>query len=230
MTSKTTSSETKSPQSHQDLMTWSSLKFWEKPDWLKVQDVLKNEKDKYVPSANLIFRPFIETPLHTVKVVLMAREPYDGLFHDPDGLAYSCVDPVERLKDLPEELVGLLRAIHKSTGKEPKSGDLTKLARRGVLLWNCLLTAPRASYGHSHIGLWYSLTTEILETLYLRNPKTIFCFENNIPVIYRKVLPDDAITFVYPKPGSAQFDSFHLLDNINNALSAMNRDRIDWRL
>ena len=83
-----------------------------------------------------IFNCFKYTPLDQVKAVILGQDPYhnEGQAH---GLCFSVQDGVEP----PPSLVNIYKELHDDVGCPiPKSGNLTKWAKQGVLLLNTALT------------------------------------------------------------------------------------------
>lgn len=218
--------------------TWDTLDFWNSLSWKKAQEFLKNNPD-FVPPRAKIFRPLIETPLHKVKVVMCAREPYNGLFTDPDGFAYSTEDVVDRVSLLPEPLVGLFKDLKDSYESKKligpynirdfKHGSLRKWARQGVLLINTQWTTNRAGYGQSHLGLWSSLTMNVLSVVADERPDAVFVFDSRVPKLYRDWLAKKKVNvIVMPSPDMALFEGFHVFSRINNHLVDTGQEPIDW--
>ena len=89
---------------------------------------------------NLGFRRVVlsrETPLEEVKVVIFGQDPY----HEPNqamGLSFSVPDTTK----VPPSLVNIYKEIEMEYSSQFKNrgGDLTYLAKQGVLLLNTILT------------------------------------------------------------------------------------------
>lgn len=120
-----------------------------------------------------VFRPLIETPFNKVKVVILGGEPPSLL--ECEGFAYSYPKVVSDVNTLPGVLQNIFEEYEHDLGyPQPKTGRLKKWADNGVLLWNEVPTT-RIGFPRSHANIgWDKLTLEILETLYLINPNTVF--------------------------------------------------------
>ena len=90
------------------------------------------------------------------KVVIIGQDPYHQ-HGQANGLAFSVK---EGMKIPPS-----LRNIFKELGKtNNESGDLTYLAKQGVLLLNTTLTVRQSSPG-SHVKIWKGFTKKLIENL-----------------------------------------------------------------
>ena len=123
---------------------------FKKPYYKRLYDKVNSEyhTGRVFPPAQDIFNAFHLTPLHEVKAVILGQDPYinEGQAH---GLCFS----VKAGNDLPPSLVNIYKEIHDDIGCDiPKSGDLTKWAKQGVLLLNTVLTV-RAHQSMSHLQM-----------------------------------------------------------------------------
>jgi len=88
------------------------------------------------PSRELIFNAFFLTPLENVKVVVIGQDPYHEV-GQAMGLAFSVPNSCK----VPPSLMNIFKEIEIEFGKPcEKLGDLSYLARQGVLLVNTILT------------------------------------------------------------------------------------------
>ena len=114
------------------------------------------------PLRENMFNAFKLTPLKNVKVVIIGQDPY----HEPNqamGLSFSVPKGVK----LPPSLVNIYKEIENEydTKMDMFNGDLTYLAKQGVLLLNSILTV-RAHEPMSHNIKEYRLFLEdVLTTL-----------------------------------------------------------------
>lgn len=155
------------------IKTWDDLSFWQSDAWNKIRNRL-DEEDKwgrlYNPKRELLFAALDATPLSEVKAVLVAQDPYPRP-HLATGLAYS----VPRgTNPLPPTLANVLEEYSNDLHYPyPKHGDLACWARRGVLLWNSLLSVGGEPLSHNWVE-WHSLTAEVLEA----------CDRADIPMVF----------------------------------------------
>lgn len=212
----------------QGAQTWSDLNFWTGMSWKTLQKRIKTDIETIQPDPRLIFRPFIETPLHTVKVIILGREPYVHNDEFNDGLAWSA--PTTKNAPRPLALDNMLTEAVRDVGiKEPATGSLKPWARQGVFLWN---TIPMSKRGHPYHYLsagWWHLTKEIIETAYLTNPNVVVVTFEHIPTNYVDSLPKENV-ITLPTPSKGAFFFSNLYSNINKRLEAAGSRPINWSL
>ncbi len=114
------------------------------------------------PPRELLFNAFKLTPLDKVKVVIVGQDPY----HEPGqamGLSFSVPEGIK----VPPSLVNIYKEIAQEYNckMNMSSGDLTYLARQGVLLLNSILSV-RAHQALSHnIEEYRMFLAKVLEVL-----------------------------------------------------------------
>lgn len=127
-------------------------------------DQAYQEKSVY-PPRHLMYRAFELCPINQLKVVMIGQDPY----HQPgqaNGLAFS-VNPGVKL---PPSLINIYKEISDDLGVKMnfQSGDLTYLAKQGVLLLNSLLTVEDSQpLSHQKIGydIFFEHVFQFLESL-----------------------------------------------------------------
>ena len=136
--------------------------------WEKVSH--EYESQNIYPPKSLIFNSFYQTPLDTVKVVIMGQDPYHGP-GQAHGLSFSVNQGVAippSLKNIYKELAADLNI------KPPQHGCLLSWAHQGVLLLNATLTV-KESAPKSHYGLgWETFTDHIVEFLGKQDRPLVF--------------------------------------------------------
>lgn len=218
----------------QTTITWRHLNFFTSQEWANIQKTLK-ETNNLIPAKKDIFRPLIETPFNRVKVVILGHEP--ASMRPTDGLAYSFPKTVSGPTE--ESFApGVLQTIfeeyeHDLGYSYPKTGNLLRWAKQGVLLWNETPTTVRARpRAHFNIG-WVKLTLEILETLYLVNPDTVFILWTPNRDKWIDVLPEKAKivdTGVPSLVNNSDFWGSSPFTKANAMLEAAGKAPINWRL
>ena len=114
------------------------------------------------PPRELLFNAFKLTPLNKVKVVIVGQDPY----HEPGqamGLSFSVPNGIK----VPPSLVNIYKEIadEYNCKMNYSSGDLTYLAKQGVLLLNSILSV-RAHQAMSHnIEEYKIFLSEVLKLL-----------------------------------------------------------------
>ena len=140
---------------------------------LKLNDFLNKEYRDYTcyPPRELLFNAFRLTPLDKVKVVIVGQDPY----HEPDqamGLSFSVPKGVK----VPPSLVNIYKEIAQEYNAKMDftSGDLTYLAKQGVLLLNSILSV-RAHQAMSHNTEEYKMfLARVLEVLDKQTTPIVF--------------------------------------------------------
>ena len=92
------------------------------------------------PPKERVFQAFEETSPQTLKAVILGQDPY----HEPGqamGLSFS----VPKGTPLPPSLQNIYKEMNDDLGitRDPRSGDLTGIAREGVLFLNAYLAVKR---------------------------------------------------------------------------------------
>ena len=114
------------------------------------------------PPRELLFNAFRLTPLDKVRVVIVGQDPY----HEPGqamGLSFSVPKGIK----VPPSLVNIYKEIAQEYNCQMNysSGDLTYLAKQGVLLLNSILSV-RAHQPMSHNNEEYKkFLASVLEVL-----------------------------------------------------------------
>lgn len=157
--------------------TWKEMlrDEFEQPYFEKLIEFVKEEyKCKKVhPPGKLIFSAFDLCPFNKVKVIILGQDPY----HRPNqanGLSFSVNDGVTT----PPSLLNIYKEIKSDLGKDiPKSGNLERWAKQGVLLLNSTLTvlAGDSSQAGSHKGKgWEEFTDSVIEILSKQKENLVF--------------------------------------------------------
>lgn len=127
------------------------------------------------PSAENLFYAYRMTPYENVKAVIVGQDPY----HQPNqahGLAFS----VKENTPFPPSLRNIFTELKNDLGIPfPKSGDLTKWAKEGVLLINTILTVRESQPGsHKNCG-WAEFTSRVIELLNQKRDPVVFILWGN---------------------------------------------------
>ncbi|MDO5664432.1 MAG: uracil-DNA glycosylase [Bacteroidia bacterium] len=145
---------------------------FEKPYFKSLTDFVRQEYSTRTiyPPAKLIFNAFDECPFDKVKVVVVGQDPY----HEPGqahGLCFSVNDGVQ----IPPSLVNIYKEIHEDLGTPiPKSGNLERWSKQGVLLLNATLTVRAHQAGsHQHKG-WEEFTDSAIYHLANERENLVF--------------------------------------------------------
>lgn len=215
-------------------MKWDSLfKELEKNKYMKdLYAFLDKEYENTLvyPIKEKIWDAFKLTTLENLKVVILGQDPY----HDKGqamGLAFS----VPKECPLPPSLKNIYKEICYEYGSNmPHDGDLTYLAKQGVLLLNVNLTV-RAHKPLSHkIKEYDLLAKDIILFLDSLEQPIVFMFWGGFAKKYTKLVNNQnhlVLTASHPSPLSANkggwFGNNHFLQ-ANKYLKMHGIDIITW--
>lgn len=134
----------------------------------KIREASKEEE--ILPSTDLIFNAFIQTPLDKVSVVILGQDPYPNPAY-PNGLAFS----VRSGNKTPGSLLNIFRELNSDLGGPlRKNTDLSDWSQQGVLLLNSSLTVNAGKPG-SHVDFgWLSFTDSVISLLSQNKPNLVY--------------------------------------------------------
>lgn len=137
----------------------------DKSSFKKLEKFLDNEyKNKVIfPPRDDVFNAFKLTPLKSVKVVIFGQDPYPNE-GEAMGLAFS----VNKGVKVPPSLRNIYLEIIDEYGLNyeiPTNGDLTYLAKQGVLLLNSILTCEAHKPLSHNNELYLGFFKDVIEVL-----------------------------------------------------------------
>jgi len=144
---------------------------FEKPYFRKLKTFLLEEHrlNTVYPPINNVYSWSTLTPLDQVKVVILGQDPYHNV-GQAHGLSFSVLPPTKP--------PGSLKNIYKQLTLDypgfipPTSGDLSPIAKLGVLWLNTSLTV-RAHKAASHANKgWETFTAQVIRTVIDRESET----------------------------------------------------------
>lgn len=122
------------------------------------------------PPPKLIFAAFDACPIEQVKVVILGQDPYHGP-GQANGLAFSVNDGVA----VPPSLINIYKEIETDLGKpRPKSGNLERWAKQGVMLLNATLTVRAHQAGSHQKKGWEEFTDKVVNILNQHRNNLVF--------------------------------------------------------
>ena len=213
--------------------TWKSFINFEtkKPYFKKIKDHLisDNAEGKIVlPEPKNFFRAFDLCELNKVKVIIIGQDPYHtpGV---PNGLAFS----VNKNQKLPPSLINIFRELESDLGVKNSSGDLSAWSRQGVLLLNTSLSVCAGlPASHSNIG-WENFTNAVIEEIQ-KKKNMIFLLWGKHAQQKKALIQENnfILEAAHPSPMSANngFFGCNHFSKINNLLTSLGSDPIDWQL
>ncbi|MBQ8684683.1 MAG: uracil-DNA glycosylase [Clostridia bacterium] len=138
----------------------------------KIRRFLIEEYRNHVvyPDMYDLYNCFRFTPFSGVKAVILGQDPYhnEGQAH---GLCFSVQDGIQK----PPSLENIFKELKSDIGCDlPKSGNLTKWAKEGVLLLNTALTV-RAHQANSHAKCgWAWFTDSVIKLISDEKENVVF--------------------------------------------------------
>ena len=183
------------------------------------------------PPRKLLFNAFQLTPLKNVKVVIIGQDPY----HEPGqamGLSFSVPETVK----VPPSLINIYKEIadEYDTRINMDSGDLTYLAKQGVLLLNSILSV-RAHEPMSHNIKEYELFFEdVLEVLDKQKTPLVFMLWGSSARKYKKYLHNPShliLESAHPSPLAANRGGWFKNNHFRLANDYLKKNKvipIDW--
>lgn len=215
------------------MFTWNEF-FIEESKKEYYQNLMSFVDDEYnmkkiYPPRELIFSAFNLTPFNEVKVIIVGQDPY----HNPNqamGLAFSVPFGVK----LPPSLYNIYREIENEFNCiMPNNGDLTYLAKQGVLLINSILTVEE-NKPLSHANKGYEiLLSNVIKLLNDDNNPKVFILWGNSAKKLQKLITNPChlvLTSAHPSPLSAYngfFNNNHFIKT-NDFLLDNNLSPINW--
>ncbi len=122
------------------------------------------------PPGPLIFNAFDLCPFDWVKAVIIGQDPYHGQ-DQAHGLCFSVRDGVE----FPPSLINIFQEIESDLGIVlPRSGNLERWARQGVLLLNATLTVRAHQAGSHQNRGWEEFTDNVISLLNKEKRNLVF--------------------------------------------------------
>ncbi len=203
------------------------------PYFLELKQFLLEEKKHYVvfPPGRLIFNAFNLTPFDKVKVVILGQDPY----HDV-GQAHGLCFSVNEGTPHPKSLVNIFKELQNDIGfTVPKSGNLEKWAKQGILMINAILTVRAHSPGSHRNKGWETFTDAVIRKLSTDRDGLIFILWGAFAQ-EKSALIDTTkhriLRAAHPSPFSAHkgfFGCKHFSET-NEILRKMGKSEIDWSL
>ncbi len=203
------------------------------PYFAQLKEFLINERSSHMvyPTGRDIFNAFNLTPLPAVKVVILGQDPYHGP-GQAHGLCFSVPEGIQH----PPSLQNIFKEIRSDLGiNPPRSGNLTKWAKSGVLLLNATLTV-RAGQAGSHQGKgWETFTDAVIKAISDNRAGVVFMLWGNY-ARSKEVLIDSNRHFIlqapHPSPLSASrgFLGCRHFSSANIYLNSIGIQPVDWNL
>lgn len=191
---------------------------------------LYKEKEIF-PKQNDLFNAFKLTSFKDVKVVIVGQDPYHGI-NQAHGLAFSVQDGIK----FPPSLLNIFKELNEDLGISiPKSGNLTKWAKEGVLLINSVLTVEKDKpESHYHLN-WEYVTDNVLQTINDNKENVVFILWGKKAELKKEIITNKkhlVLIAPHPSPLSAYrgFFGSKPFSKTNVYLKQNNIQEINWKL
>ena len=206
---------------------------WNSPGYKKFMSIIdkKYSETTCFPEYNDIFNALKLTPYSKVKVVILGQDPYHGT-GEAHGLSFSVKDDIKK----PPSLKNIFKELHDDLGyPEPKSGNLEKWAKEGVLLLNSVLTVEKDKpASHKNLG-WENFTDAIIKKINEKDTPVVFILWGNFARSKKVYITNKKHLIIespHPSPFSAYTGFFGSkpFSKTNNFLIKNNIEPIDFNL
>ena len=201
--------------------------------YLKIRRFLIEEYNQHTVYTDMydLYNCFRYTQFKDLKVVLLGQDPYHNV-GQAHGLCFSVQDGIDK----PPSLENIFKELRTDIGCDiPKSGNLTKWAKEGVLLLNTSLSV-RAHQANSHSKCgWAWFTDSVIKLISEEKENVVFILWGG-NARSKKPLIDTAkhlvLESVHPSPLSAYNGFFGCkhFSKTNEYLTQNGLTPIDWDL
>lgn len=204
------------------------------PYFLSLAEFVKTEYKTHqcFPPGKEIFAAFDYCSFNDLKVVIIGQDPYHGV-GQANGLCFSVHDGISH----PPSLINIFKELEKDLGiPYPKSGDLSKWAKQGVLLLNATLTVRNSQAGSHQNKGWEQFTDTVISIISKEKEKVVFLLWGNYAKQKKKLIDitkHHVLMAGHPSPLSANrglwFGNKHF-SKTNFLLEQDGLLQIDWSL
>ncbi len=204
---------------------------FQKEYFTKLIEFVRNEyqTQRIYPPGKLIFNAFDQCPFNDVKVVILGQDPYHGP-GQAHGLCFSVNDGI----DFPPSLRNIFKEVQADTGATiPRSGNLERWAKQGVLLLNATLTVRAHQAGSHQRKGWEDFTDAAIRSLAENREHLVFILWGSYAIKKGEFIDPNkhlVLTSVHPSPLSASrgfFGNKHF-SRANSYLQQHGQEPIVW--
>ena len=205
---------------------------FEKPYFKELANFVKKEYTTTTcyPKGADVFAAFDYCNLNNLKVVIIGQDPYHGP-NQANGLCFSVKDEIAH----PPSLINIFKEISTDLKVEyPKSGNLERWAKQGVLLLNATLTVRAHEAGSHQKKGWETFTDEVIQQISKEKEDIIFLLWGGFAKKKAKLIDKSKHHILesgHPSPLSANrgywFGNKHF-SKTNELLSSLGKEIIEW--
>ncbi|APU11646.1 uracil-DNA glycosylase [Cellulophaga lytica] len=182
------------------------------------------------PATEDIFAAFNYSSFNTTKIVIIGQDPYHGP-NQANGLCFSVKDGIKH----PPSLINIFKELESDLNiPYPKSGNLERWAKQGVLLLNATLTVRAHEAGSHQKKGWETFTDTIIKKISDEKEGVIFLLWGGFAKKKSKLIDTKKhhiLTSGHPSPLSANrgywFGNKHF-STANTILKDSGKTLIEW--
>lgn len=203
-----------------------------KPYFKDLVEFVKSEYKQHqcFPPGSQIFNAFNHCHFDDVKVVIIGQDPYHGP-GQANGLCFSVADGLVH----PPSLINIFKEIEADLGiAYPKSGNLERWAKQGVLLLNATLTVRAHQAGSHQNKGWETFTDAVIKTISSEKQNVIFLLWGGFAKKKAKLIDTQKHNILnsgHPSPLSANrgywFGNKHF-SRANQHLESKGKAKVEW--
>ncbi|MCK0158204.1 uracil-DNA glycosylase [Cellulophaga sp. F20128] len=204
----------------------------EQPYFKELTDFVQQEyaTTTCYPAEKEIFAAFDWSNFDSTKVVIIGQDPYHGP-KQANGLCFSVQDTIPH----PPSLINIFKEIATDINVPyPKSGNLERWAKQGVLLLNATLTVRAHEAGSHQKKGWETFTDAVIQKISDEKEGIVFLLWGGFAKKKTKLIDvtkHHVLTSGHPSPLSANrgywFGNKHF-SGTNAILTSMGKDPIKW--
>ena len=145
---------------------------FDKPYFKELTNFVKEEYESTTcfPKGNQIFEAFNLCDFDDLKVVIIGQDPYHGV-GQAHGLCFSVNEGIKH----PPSLINIFKEINTDLNiSYPKSGNLERWAKQGVLLLNATLTVKAHNAGSHQKKGWEQFTDAVISKISKEKENVVF--------------------------------------------------------
>jgi uracil-DNA glycosylase len=183
-----------------------------------------DEKPPCYPPQDDIFNAFKLCKSDNLKVVILGQDPYHRK-GQAMGLSFS----VKEGTKIPPSLIKIFAEIKREGLGTREDGDLSDLAKQGILFLNAFLTVREGS-PLSHKDYWNDFTSKLLVSVHETYPDAIFMLWGSFAVkMCKEIKADYKLVAPHPSPlSSGEFLGCSHFTKCNKILTTLGKEPIRW--
>ncbi len=206
---------------------------WRKPYYILLRKFLKEQYalTTVYPKMEDIFNALRYTAFKDIKAVIIGQDPYHG-----EGQAHGLCFSVKKGVEPPPSLKNIYKELNSDLGiATPVHGELTSIAKSGVLMLNTVLTV-KGGQAASHRGRgWENFTDRVISEINKKETPVVFLLWGRPAAEKAKIITNPMhlkLMAPHPSPLSAHRGFFGCkhFSKANEFLVKNGLEPIDWNI